>query len=86
MSVPVQKLATCDQLSHQVHLAWGDVHGIQVDAIGMLHLHASSEVSAADARKYRSRSSDEQTSEYVQLAVVARDMDAVLSENKLYLA
>lgn len=35
---PVQQLPACDQLCHDVHLAASDVHGVQLDAVGVVHL------------------------------------------------
>lgn len=37
---PVQQLAARDQLCDNVHLAARDVHGIQLDAVGVVHLRA----------------------------------------------
>ena len=39
--LPVQKLSASDQLCYKVHLARGDVHSVQADAVGMLHLHTT---------------------------------------------
>ena len=40
VSAPVKKLPACHKLSDQIHLAWRDVHSIQADTVGMLHLQS----------------------------------------------
>jgi hypothetical protein len=38
LASPVQQLSSCDQLCNDVHLAPCDVHSIQLDAVGVVHL------------------------------------------------